>query len=144
MVYLSSCQQVFHAIFTKRKISYYFRRPSYCYGFFHLFKRNYRYEIRNRKINNFFFIPLFYSFSSLCFITPKTHLLKSFGNLRSIVMQPVGHIAGIASAITGLISTLMAVPISIFIGKYVSNTALPFFFRLFNLFLFININSILY
>ncbi len=50
-----------------------------------------------------------------------------FGNLRSIAMQPVGHIAGIASAITGLISTLMAVPISIFIGKYVLNTALPLF-----------------
>ena len=50
-----------------------------------------------------------------------------FGNLRSIAMQPVGHIAGIASAITGLISTLMAVPISIFIGKYVSDTALPLF-----------------
>jgi len=50
-----------------------------------------------------------------------------FGNLRSIAMQPVGHIAGIASAITGLISTLMAVPISIFIGKYVSDTTLPLF-----------------
>ena len=42
-------------------------------------------------------------------------------------MQPVGHIAGIAPAITGLISTLMAVPISIFIGKYISDTALPLF-----------------
>ncbi len=50
-----------------------------------------------------------------------------FGNLRAIAMQPVGHIAGIASAITGLISTLMAVPISIFIGKYISDTALPLF-----------------
>lgn len=50
-----------------------------------------------------------------------------FGNLRAIAMQPVGHIAGIASAITGLISTLMAVPISIFIGRYVSDTTLPLF-----------------
>ncbi len=50
-----------------------------------------------------------------------------FGNLRAIAMQPVGHIAGIAAAITGLISTLMAVPISIFIGRYVSDTALPLF-----------------
>jgi DHA1 family bicyclomycin/chloramphenicol resistance-like MFS transporter len=50
-----------------------------------------------------------------------------FGNLRSIAMQPVGHIAGIASAITGLISTLMAVPISILVGSFVSETALPIF-----------------
>ncbi len=50
-----------------------------------------------------------------------------FGNLRAIAMQPVGHIAGIASAITGLISTLMAVPISIVIGRYVSDTVLPLF-----------------
>jgi DHA1 family bicyclomycin/chloramphenicol resistance-like MFS transporter len=42
-------------------------------------------------------------------------------------MEPVGHIAGIAAAITGFISTLMAVPISIFIGRYVSVTALPLF-----------------
>ncbi len=50
-----------------------------------------------------------------------------FGNLRAMAMQPVGHIAGIASAITGLISTLMAVPIGVFVGSYVSNTVLPLF-----------------
>ncbi|MBL7473512.1 multidrug effflux MFS transporter [Robertkochia sediminum] len=43
-----------------------------------------------------------------------------FGNLRALAMEPVGHIAGIAAAITGLISTLMAVPISTFIGRFVS------------------------
>jgi len=42
-------------------------------------------------------------------------------------MEPLGHIAGMASAITGLISTLMAVPIGIFIGKYVDTSALPLF-----------------
>jgi len=50
-----------------------------------------------------------------------------FGNLRALAMEPVGHIAGIASSITGFISTMMAVPISAFIGKYVSTTALPLF-----------------
>ncbi|WP_224482814.1 multidrug effflux MFS transporter [Robertkochia aurantiaca] len=51
-----------------------------------------------------------------------------FGNLRALAMEPVGHIAGIAAAITGLISTLMAVPISTFIGRYVADdTALPLF-----------------
>jgi DHA1 family bicyclomycin/chloramphenicol resistance-like MFS transporter len=32
-----------------------------------------------------------------------------------MAMQPVGHIAGIAAAVTGFISTIMAVPISIYI-----------------------------
>ncbi len=50
-----------------------------------------------------------------------------FGNLRALAMQPVGHIAGIGAAITGFISTMMAVPISTFIGKYVKDTALPLF-----------------
>ena len=50
-----------------------------------------------------------------------------FGNLRSLAMEPVGHIAGIAAAITGFISTMMAVPISAVIGKYVVGTALPLF-----------------
>lgn len=50
-----------------------------------------------------------------------------FGNLRALAMQPVGHIAGIGAAITGFISTLMAVPISTFIGRYIEHTALPIF-----------------
>ncbi len=50
-----------------------------------------------------------------------------FGNLRALAMEPVGHIAGIAAALTGFISTIMAVPISSFIGAYVNNTALPLF-----------------
>nr|QVU20849.1 major facilitator superfamily (MFS) multidrug efflux protein [uncultured bacterium] len=50
-----------------------------------------------------------------------------FGNLRALAMEPVGHIAGIAAAITGFISTIMAVPISTFIGRYLDDTALPVF-----------------
>ena len=50
-----------------------------------------------------------------------------FGNLRAIAMQPVGHIAGISAAITGFISTMMAVPISTYIGRFVDATALPMF-----------------
>jgi DHA1 family bicyclomycin/chloramphenicol resistance-like MFS transporter len=50
-----------------------------------------------------------------------------FGNLRALAMEPIGHIAGIGAAITGFISTLMSVPISTFIGRYVHDTALPIF-----------------
>lgn len=50
-----------------------------------------------------------------------------FGNLRAMAMDPVGHIAGIAAAITGFISTIMAVPISTLIGRQVSDSVLPLF-----------------
>ncbi|MDN3493157.1 multidrug effflux MFS transporter [Winogradskyella bathintestinalis] len=50
-----------------------------------------------------------------------------FGNLRALAMQPMGHIAGIGSALNGFISTVMAVPIANFIGSYVKNSVTPLF-----------------
>ncbi|PCJ62345.1 MAG: Bcr/CflA family drug resistance efflux transporter [Planctomycetota bacterium] len=39
-----------------------------------------------------------------------------FGNLSSIAMEPVGHIAGMGAAVIGSLSTIISVPIGIFIG----------------------------
>ena len=50
-----------------------------------------------------------------------------FGNLRALAMEPMGHIAGMAAAITGLIATLMGIPISTYIGRYIENSVLPVF-----------------
>lgn len=50
-----------------------------------------------------------------------------FGNLRSLAMQPLGHIAGIGAAINGFVSTVMAVPIATYIGGFVRTTSLPLF-----------------
>ena len=50
-----------------------------------------------------------------------------FGNTRALAMQPIGHIAGIGSAINGFFSTIMAVPIASYIGSFVKTTALPLF-----------------
>ena len=51
-----------------------------------------------------------------------------FGNLRALAMEPMGHIAGIGSALNGFISTVMAVPIADYIGKYVTDSVAPLFF----------------
>ena len=67
-------------------------------------------------------IFLVLQFSSLGFL---------FGNLKSISLQPIGHIAGIGAAITGFISTLFAVPIGAFIGQFISTTAYPMFLGFF-------------
>ena len=50
-----------------------------------------------------------------------------FGYLRSLAMQPIGHIAGIGAALNGFFSTVLAVPIATFIGLYVVDTAYPLF-----------------
>jgi len=69
-----------------------------------------------------------------------------FGNLKSISLQPIGHIAGIGAALTGFISTLFAVPISAFLGSFITDSVYPmfagfFFCGLFSLFLFFKLNS---
>ena len=50
-----------------------------------------------------------------------------FGNLRALAMEPMGHIAGIGSALNGFISTEMAVPIANYIGKLVIDSVTPLF-----------------
>ena len=50
-----------------------------------------------------------------------------FGNLLALAMEPMGHIAGIGSALNGFISTVMAVSIANFIGKYVIDSVTPLF-----------------
>ena len=54
-----------------------------------------------------------------------------FGNVRALAMEPIGHIAGIGASLNGFVSTVMAVPIAIFIGQYVDGTALPLFMGFF-------------
>jgi len=53
-----------------------------------------------------------------------------WGNFRAIAMEPVGHIAGIAAAINGFISTLFSVPIATLIGQYIEDTVWPMFLGL--------------
>jgi len=53
-----------------------------------------------------------------------------WGNLRSIAMEPIGHIAGIGAAINGFVSTMISIPIATFIGGYIDTTVLPIFIGL--------------
>lgn len=70
-----------------------------------------------------------------------------FGNLRSLAMQPLGHIAGIGAAINGFVSTVMAVPIANYIGSFVSDSVLPLFigfsiFGILSLLVFLRLKAI--
>lgn len=48
-----------------------------------------------------------------------------FGNLNSLAMVPVGHIAGVGAAFIGSFSSLLAVPIAIFINTFLSDSIMP-------------------
>jgi len=61
----------------------------------------------------------------------KTSILSQGTHNLIKAIQPIGHIAGIGAAITGFISTIMAVPIGIYIGSFVHTTALPLFIDFF-------------
>jgi DHA1 family bicyclomycin/chloramphenicol resistance-like MFS transporter len=65
---------------------------------------------------------LFFQFLSLGFI---------FGNLSSLTMQPIGHIAGVGAATYSFISILVAVTIAIFVGQFIKTTVMPMFIGFF-------------
>jgi len=145
MVYLSSSQQVFQEQYDlKEAFPYIFAGLATSSGAAILLNGFFVVKYGMKKIINFavigffgislLYVLLFWNSPNpnievllVFFVIQFFFLGFLFGNLRAIAMQPVGHIAGIAAAITGLISTLMAVPISIFIGRYVDATALPLF-----------------
>lgn len=54
-----------------------------------------------------------------------------FGNLTSIAMEPLGHIAGMASAIIGCTSTVIGVAYAGIIGSFIDTTVLPLFIGFF-------------
>ncbi len=48
-----------------------------------------------------------------------------FGNLNSMAMEPLGHIAGVGSAVVGSVGSLMSIPIGALIGRMFDGTILP-------------------
>lgn len=48
-----------------------------------------------------------------------------FGNLNAIAMEPMGHIAGIASAVTGAVSSIISLCMGTFIGQMYDGTLTP-------------------
>ena len=48
-----------------------------------------------------------------------------FGNLQALAMEPLGHVAGMAAAIFGAVSTLISLPLSWLVSGYFDNTIMP-------------------
>ncbi|MEM7024072.1 MAG: hypothetical protein AAF637_15990, partial [Pseudomonadota bacterium] len=47
------------------------------------------------------------------------------GNVNSLAMEPLGHIAGVAAAVIGTITSLMSLVIGTLIGQAYNGTVLP-------------------
>ena len=145
MVYLSTSQQIFQEQYgLKEAFPYIFAGLATASGSAILLNGIFVVKYGMKKMIHvsligFFIISICYSILFFNSVNPSIKIILLFfslqffclgflfGNLRAIAMEPVGHIAGIGAAITGFISTLMAVPISIFIGKFVTITVLPIF-----------------
>ena len=145
LVYLSSSQQIFQEQYNlKEAFPYIFAGLAIALGSAIFLNATFVVRFGMRKIVNLGIVGYFVS--SLAYVllfyntsNPPVYVLISFfavqffaigflfGNIRALAMEPLGHIAGIGAAITGLISTLMAVPISTFIGSYVTDRAFPLF-----------------
>ena len=48
-----------------------------------------------------------------------------FGNLNSLAMEPLGHVAGVGAAVVGSLSTLISVLLGTMIGQSYNGTVLP-------------------
>ena len=145
LVYLSTAQQVFQVQYgLKDQFPYIFAGLAIAIGAATFLNGSFVLRFGMKKLIStflisFFLISLTYVVLFFGKVNPPIEVLILFlagqffsisflfGNLRSAAMEPIGHIAGIGAAITGFISTLMSVPISTFIGGFVTDTVLPLF-----------------
>ncbi|WP_082830850.1 multidrug effflux MFS transporter [Cochleicola gelatinilyticus] len=145
LVYLSTSQQIFENIYDlENEFPYIFAGLAIAIGLAIFLNASFvvRFGMKrmvSTSIYGFFAVSILYVLLFSLNTHPPIAILLAFfslqffcigflfGNLRALAMEPLGHIAGIAAAITGLISTLMAVPISTFIGRFVIDSTLPLF-----------------
>ncbi len=67
------------------------------------------------------------AFWMLCFMPAFCFLLFGtlFGNLNAIAMEPMGHVAGMASAIIGAASSVLSLILASIIGQLYDGTLIP-------------------
>jgi len=145
MLYLSACQQIFEQQYgLADEFPYIFAGLALAFGAstFLNGKLVMKYDMEklikislfSYTVTSFTYILFFFGKSNpsltllIVFLLAQfTSLGFLFGNLKAISLQPLGRIAGIGAAITGFISTLVAVPIGAFLGNFVHQTTMPLF-----------------
>ena len=145
LVYLSTSQQIFQVQYQLGELfTYVFASTAFSVGFSTFTNSQLVIRFGARRISyiatmayfavSFLYVVLFYSGENpplgilmIFFLMQFFAVGFLFGNYRSLAMDPLGHIAGIGSALNGFISTIMAVPIANYIGSFVETSVLPLF-----------------
>lgn len=145
MVYLSTSQQIFQEQYGLGDLfPYFFASTAIAIGAATFLNSRLVMRFGSRRlayiaVMSYFLVSLLYVLLFLNGVNPSIYVLIGFflvqffsiglifGNVRSLAMEPLGHIAGIGAAINGFVSTVMAVPIAYFIGSYVKVSVLPLF-----------------
>lgn len=72
-------------------------------------------------------MPLWLAFPAFFFWSTSIFFMAgmTFGNLNALALQPMGHIAGLASSVVGGVATVLAVPIAAPIGLAFNGTLVP-------------------
>ena len=145
LVYLSTSQQIFQVQYDLGEwFPYIFASTAFSVGFATF--ANSQLVMRFGSFNIAYYATIGYAAISILYVllfysgnNPSIGILITFfllqffcvgflfGNLRSLAMEPLGHIAGIGAAINGFASTVLAVPIANFIGSFVETSVLPLF-----------------
>lgn len=66
-------------------------------------------------------LPMFVAYAAVLFFA----FGLMFGNLNAIAMEPMGDVAGMASAIIGAVSSILSLSLGTFIGQMYNNTLVP-------------------
>ena len=144
-VYLSASKQVFQDQYgLAENFGYVFAALAFSMGVASFLNSSLVLRFGMKKLATFFLFLFFgssilYSFIYFSSGNPSLPMIMAFftvqflalgfifGNVRSLAMEPIGHIAGIGAAINGFVSTLLSVSIAIFIGSFMTDSALPIF-----------------
>ncbi len=142
MGYLNSSQQIFQGLYgTGKLFTVYFGLLALLFGLASLFNSRFvgkwgmdliaSWATKTIVISSAAFLVLQW------FISPGLSLFLAyaavlffcfglvFGNVNAMAMEPMGHVAGIASAVIGAVSSIISMTLGTWIGQMFNNTLLP-------------------
>ena len=144
ITYLSTVQQIFSDIFDiKESFSIYFGTLAIFIGLSSFINARYVERFGMKKLSNFAFLALatislvyliilllsggvtsivvFYIYLALSFLV----IGILFGNLNTLAIDPLGHIAGVANSVISSIQTFISVIIGVLVGQMYNQTVYP-------------------
>jgi DHA1 family bicyclomycin/chloramphenicol resistance-like MFS transporter len=144
ITYLSTVQQIFFDIYgVKESFSLYFGALAIFIGMSSFINARFVERVGMKRISNFSFLSLssisFLYLIILYFSGGETHISVFFiylaisflvigilfGNLNTLAIDPLGHIAGVANSVISSVQTLISVFIAVIVGQMYDKSVYP-------------------